>query len=151
MPFHVSTAVHKIGAVLEPGHWGAHIDQFHKHGAPIHELGTAFILMWEAALEAVRAETAPGVPSRLSCNYVVDGLEDATQFRNQYRPGSMIYRVSIVLPGCPQFVGDYALLRTFDTPIVRTMAQRVRDYWRGENANEPERLVGGPIRIEEVV
>lgn len=131
-------------SIIQPGNWGRILNSYRQS-----HLNNAWLLAREMAFEAIRSSEFSGLPSRLSCAFVFESLEHATQYRNQFSPWNLIYEVEIVSPDAPshraafnlvQFPGD----QTEFLPVTVSLA---RKYWGGSDVEVAEILTMSPLRI----
>jgi hypothetical protein len=161
--FHVSPNSWPVEAVIEPGHFGkTSLSVADGHISPIPDidnapgipLGTAFMLMREAAVEAARLAGYSNAPSRLRCVFVTRTIEDARAFRDRFRPEAQIYEVD-VSEELPRHFGNFeAITRpTKGAPYVASFAEMALSYWNETPAGAGlvEVLVGGPVTVKGVV
>lgn len=114
------------------------------------------VALRELALEEVRREKYPEYPSRMSCLYVSETLQESEQWADYFlslgRPTFQIVRVRIT---GKRFIGDAT--KCFDATISKEENLKLAEkYWEnGENPpDEPpikEFLVSGDIEIVEIV
>lgn len=114
------------------------------------------VALRELALEEVRREKYPHYPSRMSCLYVSQTLQEAVQWADYFvslgRPTFQIVRMKVT---GKRFIGDAA--KCFDGTISREENLRLAErYWenRENTAGEPpinEFLVSGDIEVVEIV
>ena len=92
--FHVNRPGLCVGEVIEPGHFGA-----------LHAADTAAQQPadpnGEHLRERIRLAEFSLKPSRMRSIFVWETLADARDFRDPFRPGSAIYRVTFTNPAAP--------------------------------------------------
>ncbi|WP_438444506.1 DUF2441 domain-containing protein [Gorillibacterium sp. sgz5001074] len=107
----------------------------------------------EVIVEMVRLQEYPDYPSRLSCLYAAQSLEDAWKwkalFESHYRKVLQIVKLRV---NGKVFEGDGDLLPKEDgAPFARKIEQ-ARMYWQGNVRNElPELLINGEIEVAEIL
>lgn len=114
------------------------------------------VALRELALEEVRREKYPEYPSRMSCLYVSETLQESEQWADYFlslgRPTFQIVRVRIT---GKRFIGDAT--KCFDATISKEENLKLAEkYWEngGNPPDEPpikEFLVSGDIEIVEIV
>lgn len=110
----------------------------------------------EFALEEVRIKDFPNYPSRLSCLYVSNTLEEAEFWYNifieQGRPTFQIVKVEV---DGSYFTGD--AWNCFEgTNVIKTNLQLAHNYWENKPNKKDEKpiletLVDGKIKVIEII
>ncbi|ENN86037.1 hypothetical protein RHSP_31740 [Rhizobium freirei PRF 81] len=136
-----------IGSVIEVGNWGRLIRSMYQTGQTD---GTSKIV-FEMAYEAMRLACNPSAPSRLNCVFCCPTLDEAKKYWEANARANIIYKVCPVDPSCSMHVTSWAFYG-FGNGLNYTAAeQRVRAYWTETPIDQLEVLVGGSVRVEEVL
>ncbi len=112
-----------------------------------HHIAQHYLMLArELIMEEVRKEIQPEAPSRQSCLWVVESLDEARHWKQRIQnPQTQI--VELTLNGIIQRV-DAALLLGDSEPLTVTY-DRARQYWRGNISTTPELevLFKGQVRV----
>ena len=113
------------------------------------------LVILEAIFERVRAEIAPGLPSRLESVFLWPTTELAFDFRRRFLPNGTVHRCRIEtgtpLPRDATFVVAGVKLSAVLDQEARNVEQRARSYWTtSEEIAYPEVLVRGTVVVTEV-
>jgi hypothetical protein len=92
--FHITTPGLSIGEVIAPGHFG----ELHTSETAAQRLADP---NGEHLRERIRLAEFSSKPSRMKSIFVWETLSDARNFRDTFRPGSAIYRVTFADPSAP--------------------------------------------------
>lgn len=147
--FHVTTTDHQIGAVLQPGRFGALVRSplVKQTSVDVHTMNT---LAWESALEVARRGVAPAAPSRLSCVFATPTQQEAFQFRQRYRAGvAHVFAISVA-SSSPTHVADFESITTMiaGKPFLDTFVDAAINYWTVVPQNTlREVVIGGPVTV----
>lgn len=100
-----------------------------------HEIAEHYImLVRELIMEEVRKEVAPDAPSRKSCLWVVENIDQARHWVGRLGGNSRIARLS--MDGTIHRA-DANLMLGDSEPLSRTYAN-AHSYWQGEMSDSPE-------------
>lgn len=114
------------------------------------------VALRELALEEVRKEKYPDYPSRMSCLYVSESLQESVHWAEYFaRLGRRVFHIVKLKITGSRFLGDAT--KCFDGTVDREENRRLAaKYW--ENRENPpgeppikEYLVGGEIEVVEIV
>ncbi len=151
MYFHVSSAAHDAGTILEPGRHGDFIRLFH-YGSYADSPDSFSHVMREMLLETARLAVANDAPSRLNCVFVTSTIEFARLFRDGYRKGAKI--LSVAPEGAPLTprACSFSLISTprDGTPsYISYMPAQAIQYWTNPAAEGDliELLYPGSLRV----
>lgn len=87
----------------------------------------------EAILELVREEEFPGLPSRFGTMMAFNVFENATYFKNRYRPTCYIYEIEYP-DDALHFCADMKMIDNAPNPKLQidSLYIMARAYWNGE-------------------
>lgn len=105
------------------------------------------MLVRELVAEEVRKQVAPHLPSRQSCLWASDSLEQAQFWVQRLGGNTRVLRLEV--EGASH-KADAGLLLGDSEPLSETYARAAR-YWRGDVApnSEPELLISGTVKVVE--
>ena len=134
------------GSLIEPGNWGRILNSYRAEPAAAQN---AWMLARELAFETVRAGSHKGLPSRLSCAFVFETMESATQHRNVFAQWSAIYEVELVTPEAPSHRAAYNFVTMPINAVefLPLVMQRAIPYWLGQGIEVPELLTKSSLRV----
>jgi hypothetical protein len=106
------------------------------------------MLARELLMEQVRDADYPRLPSRQSCLWACNTIEEARLWQGKLGTGSTICRLEVT---GTVHRADSKLLLADSEPLSRTI-ERAHAYWRGEVSDNPEMetLVAGDISVVEI-
>jgi len=145
--YHCAPMSLEVGGVIRSGNWGRIVRATSIAGV---NDGTSKII-FELAYEHSRLLHNPSAPSRLDCIFCCPTLEEAQAYRAAQQPTGIIYKVSPIHPNTAMHVTSWPLwgLGTglnFDQSLIR-----LKDYWTATPTGQREVLVGGPVRIIDII
>lgn len=145
--FHSAPLMLAPGSVIAPGNWGRILNAYRQNA------GNAWLLAREFVFESVRASEFPSLPSRLSCAFVFERLEDVNKYQNEFTRWNSIYQVELVEPGASYHRAGFNHVQFPDanTEFVPVAAKLARQYWGAENIQVPEILTKSSLRVEKMV
>ena len=148
--YHVTIASLWDGDTIEPGRHGKNFRQFRPGGPMPTPEGIASI-MWEVALESARVATDPLKPSRLNCVFAFETLACARRFKAKHRTDGSILKIGVANGiGCHR--GDFDIISAgTSAAYVDYMSDGANRYWTAEPTGFVEVLIGGPVRVIEIV
>jgi len=119
--FFVSRDVLKSGDALQAGHhWQKNVLGI--GDSPTNDTNGEFIR------ERVRHLHYPFKPSRTRCSFAFSTMADAVLFRDNWRPGSLIYPVDFTNPGAPRHEVTYTAFQPASSLPMRVQAH---EFWNG--------------------
>jgi hypothetical protein len=152
--FHVARDGLRVGDIIQPGSWGSLTRAFGPGGQAIASQSDATNLIWEAAVESVRSQSFPTKVSRFDCVFACQSEQEARQFLQRFRSNGShrIYEVELVDPATPTSIGDFAAITDAPpAPYVERAVHVSAGYWKDGCPTFPEVLIGGPVRVLQVI
>ena len=83
----------------------------------------------EILREDIRKQFYPSLPSREKSSFAFETHEDAQLFRNKFRVGAIIYKVSFVNQSAPRHRVTWSAFQP-DSPYP--LANQAHDFWSGK-------------------
>lgn len=139
------------GSIIQPGNWGRILNCYR---CVLHQTEqNAWMLAREMIFETVRASKYPNLPSRLSCGFVFESLDDANKYLGEFTPWNSLYEVELTDPSALVHHAGFNLVKFPQAnieflPAVVNCAER---YWQGRDIEIPEILTKSSLRIKALV
>jgi len=113
----------------------------------------AWLLARELAFETVRAAKYQHLPSRLSCAFAFETLEDANQYKNAFSRWNSTYEVELVDASAPSHRAGFNLIQfpAANVEFLPVVVEWAELYWRGEDIQTPELLTKSALRVKTLV
>jgi hypothetical protein len=144
MAYFACTLMLESGSVVRPGNWGRMVRLI----GPAHR-------DWqrEIILEDIRKAEFPLLPSRLESAFVIDELDEARYYVENFAKLSLLYEVTLIDNGVATHKADWKGTGPYDDTN-----EWARRYWRGDVMPHPEtplklreRLTLSRLRIEKQI
>ncbi|WP_167958018.1 DUF2441 domain-containing protein [Anaerosporobacter faecicola] len=107
----------------------------------------------ETIMELVRVQLYPERPSRFSCLYVSESLENIGKWKENFESYNReVLQLVKLRSNIEAFTGDASLLPEINGDSFDKKIQQAKRYWSGERHGElEETLLGGRIEVVEIV
>lgn len=147
------------GSIILPGNFGRIVKKYNPNSVNFD------ILSRETIFEQIRQQEFNTKPSRLHCLFLLESLEQAIHYRNQYAVWNLIYEVSINSENLTIHRGSYSFNVPSAVPIFGTtgtisppnilhnngyyngLPELARTYWRTDPSSDSEVLINAPATI----
>jgi hypothetical protein len=138
--YHCSPVILSEGSVIEKGNWGRILRLYNRNGVGDQ-------LMREYVLENIRKEQFPEKPSRLDAIFVCPTEQDARDYmQNTQKNTEVIYEVKVIDKSAALHYGDYGQVSPMEN-YLESIEPCAIQYWKGNNINLPEVLIGSNIQV----
>ena len=107
----------------------------------------------ETIMELVRVQSYPERPSRFSCLYVGETLEEIEKWKENFESYNReVLQLVKLRSNVDAFTSDASLLPEINGESFDKKIQQAKRYWSGERHGElEETLLGGKIEVVEIV
>ena len=146
--FHSAPLLLDVGSVIQPGNWGRILNAYRRPNN-----GSPWLIAREMAFETIRASKYQNLPSRLSCAFVFESLDDANQYQGQFTPWNALYEVEMTDVNAPRHRGAFNLIELPPEGVefLPVTVQRAEQYWSGSQIQVPEIITKSSLRILQMV
>jgi len=157
--FHVAPILLDEGSIILPGNFGRIVKKYNPNSVNFD------VLTRETIFEQIRQQEFNAKPSRLHCLFLLESLEQAVQYKNQYAIWNLIYEVSINSENLTIHRGSYSFnvlppiqilgtTSTISPPNIlhnngyyNGLPELARTYWSTDPSSDIEVLINAPATV----
>jgi hypothetical protein len=145
--YHSAPLLLEVGAIIHPGNWGRILNCY------TQQQGNPWLLAREFIFESIRVAEFPHLPSRLSCAFVFENLDQANQYKANFSRWNPLYEVELVSPDATAHRAGFNLVNfpSANVEFIPVVVNLARNYWRGECIEACELLTMSALRVKTMV